>query len=153
MVASDFSAIRTMRRGTAIHEAGHAVVMWALGLTVSTIEIGIDADETKGRADLLTSDEHLPLIDRVAICYAGIEAQYVFDCPPHELAGMLDHAKVAELLEDISEPRAKQIREAGFDRARALVLMHKANLLRVAERLVENGKVTTDEFATLVSNV
>jgi hypothetical protein len=143
----------TARFGTAIHEAGHAIVMWALGLTVGTIEIGIGGDETKGKTDMLTSDEHLPLIDQVAICYAGIEAQYVFDCPPHELAGMLDHGKVAELLEGILEPRAKQIREAGFDRARALILTHKANLLRVAKRLAENGEVTADEFATLVSNV
>jgi hypothetical protein len=48
--------------GTAIHEAGHAIVMWALGLTVGTIEIGINNDESKGKADLLTSDQHLPLI-------------------------------------------------------------------------------------------
>jgi hypothetical protein len=60
--------------GTAIHEAGHAIVMWALGLTVGTIEIGINNDESKGKADLLTSDQHLPLIHRIAVCVAGIKA-------------------------------------------------------------------------------
>jgi ATP-dependent Zn protease len=142
----------TARFGTAIHEAGHAIVMWALGLTVGTIEIGIDGDDTRGKADLSTSDEHFPLIDRIAICYAGIEAQYVFDCPTHEGAGYGDHGKVVELLDGIPEPRAYQMREAGYARAHALILTHKAKLLRLAERLVHDGKVTADEFAMLIIN-
>jgi hypothetical protein len=141
-----------MRRGTAIHEAGHAIVMWALGLTVGTIEIGINGDDSIGKADLLTSDEHLPPIDRIAVCVAGIEAQHVFECATHELAGHGDLGKVVELLEGIPEPRAYPMREAGYARARALILMHKAKLLRVAERLVEDGKVTPDEFAMIVNN-
>src|ERR1019366_1129897 len=75
-----------MRRGTAIHEAGHAIVIWALGLTVGTIEIGIDGDDTRGKADLSAAHKHLPTIDRIAICYADTEAQHVFDCPTHEKA-------------------------------------------------------------------
>jgi hypothetical protein len=108
-----------MRFGTAIHEAGHAIVMWALGIKVGTIEIRIGGDNTKGRVDPLSSDEHLPLLDRIAICLAGIEAQHVFECPTHELAGVLDENKVDDLLEDMPEPRADQTREAGRKRARA----------------------------------
>jgi hypothetical protein len=144
---------RGVRFGTAIHEAGHAIVMWALGLTVGMIEIGIGGDDTKGNAASLSPDEHLPLIDRIAICVAGIEAQHIFDCPTHELAGALDLGKVVELLDGIPEPGAYEMRQAGYARARALILMHKANSLRVAERLVvDDGKVTADEFAMLINN-
>jgi hypothetical protein len=40
----------TARFGAGIQEAGHAIVMWALGLTVGTIEIGIDGDDARGSA-------------------------------------------------------------------------------------------------------
>jgi hypothetical protein len=142
----------TARFGTAIHESGHAIVMWALGLTVGTVEIGIDDDDNRGKVDLSTSDELLPIIDRIAICYAGIEAQYIFDCPTHAGAGAGDHGKVGELLDGIPERRAYKMREAGYERARALILMHRAKLLRLAERLVDDGKVTAHGFAMLVVN-
>jgi hypothetical protein len=106
----------------------------------------------RGKADLSTSDEHLPTIDRIAICYAGIEAQHVFDCPTHEGAGAGDHCKVFKLLAEIPEPHAYQMRQAGFERAHALILTHKAKLLRLAERLVADDKVTPDEFTTLINN-
>jgi hypothetical protein len=99
-----------------------------------------------------TPAEHLPTIDRIAICYAGIEAQHVFDCPTHEGAGAGDQGKVVELLDGIPEPRAYQMREAGYQRARTLILMHKVKLLRVAERRVQDGKVTPNEFAMIVNN-
>jgi hypothetical protein len=37
--------------GAAIHEAGHAVVAWALGLEVRKMVIGIIGDVTAGEAD------------------------------------------------------------------------------------------------------
>jgi hypothetical protein len=36
------------RRGAAFHEAGHAVVAWALKLPVRRLVIGIDGDPSKG---------------------------------------------------------------------------------------------------------
>jgi hypothetical protein len=44
------------------------------------------------------------------------------------------------------------MRQAGFERAHALILTHMAKLLRLAERLVADGKVTPDEFTTLINN-
>ena len=141
-----------MRRGTAIHEAGHAIVMWALGLTVGKIEIGINGDDSIGKTDLLTSEKHLPLIDRIAISVAGIEAQHIFDCPTHELAGQGDLGKVVELLDGTPEPHAHQMREAGYARAHALITMHRAQLQRLADRLVKDRKVTADGFAAFIIN-
>ena len=60
-------------RGAAFHEAGHVVVARALGLTVGTIEIGEDGS---GKAEI-SSAEHLPLVDQIALCVAGISASIV----------------------------------------------------------------------------
>jgi ATP-dependent Zn protease len=68
------------RRGAAYHEAGHAVVAWALGLQIGEIEIAIGGDDAKGNAEI-ENDEGLPLIDRLAICVAGMEAQDLFSAP------------------------------------------------------------------------
>jgi hypothetical protein len=57
-----------------------------------------------------------------------------------------------ELLDGIPEPRAYQLREAGYARAHALILMHRANLLRLAQSLVEDGRVTAHEFAMPINN-
>ena len=59
------------RKSTAIHEAGHAVVAWALGLKLGRIRIAIDGDPTKGGAEIEEDQDHLPLIDRLAICVAA----------------------------------------------------------------------------------
>jgi hypothetical protein len=40
------------RRSTAIHEAGHVVVAWTLGLPVGSMAIGVDGDDTAGEAEI-----------------------------------------------------------------------------------------------------
>ena len=86
-------------RGAAFHEAGHVVVARALGLTVGTIEIGEDGS---GKAEI-SSAEHLPLVDQIALCVAGIEAQALFECSTHEYAAQSDHAKVCTLVEGLTD--------------------------------------------------
>jgi hypothetical protein len=137
------------RLGAATHEAGHAVVAWSLGLSVGEIEIGITGDDTKGKADI-GADEHLRIVDRIAICLAGIEAQVVFDCPTHELAGFSDYAKVAALVEGLSEAESLELRNAGSRHARDLIITHKVKLQRLAARLVDRGAVNGAEFALLM---
>jgi hypothetical protein len=50
--------------GAAYHEAGHAVVAWALGLNVGRLAIAIGGDDAKGSADI----EHDP--DSYSTCTA-----------------------------------------------------------------------------------
>jgi ATP-dependent Zn protease len=60
------------RISTAYHEAGHAVVAWALGLPVAEVAIGKDGDDSAGRTNIEGTDDHLPLFDRVVVYLAGI---------------------------------------------------------------------------------
>lgn len=70
------------RVGAAYHEAGHAVIASALGLSVGRMEIAINGDDAKGAADIeIEGALLLPLVDQLAICAAGMEAQEVFEAP------------------------------------------------------------------------
>ena len=88
------------RRGAAYHEAGHIVVAWVLGLRVGAAAIGIDGDDAKGAADI-DRDKPLSLVDKIAVCAAGVEAQHVFGAPTHCRAGAIDEAEIIKLTEHL----------------------------------------------------
>src|SRR5674476_1052970 len=54
------------RYGAAVHEAGHVVVAWVLGLKTRKMAVGIDGDDAKGAAEI-EEGLHLPLVDQIAI--------------------------------------------------------------------------------------
>jgi Peptidase M50B-like len=55
---------------SAVHEAGHAIVAWALRLKVQELRIG---EHGKG-ASVIEHDAHLPIVQRIAVAAAGMEA-------------------------------------------------------------------------------
>jgi ATP-dependent Zn protease len=95
-------------RGVAYHEAGHAVVALALGLHVARVEI-FDMDYSGG-ADVAGADS-LALVDQIAVCLAGVNANHMFKAPSHELAAFSDHARVYNLISDIAEADGDVLRE------------------------------------------
>ena len=125
----------------AFHEAGHAVVAWALGLAVGEIAIRIRGDDTAGNAAIECS-AHLPPVDRIAVCLAGLEAQQMFECPIHGLAGVSDYAKIVEIVGDcVSEEERRKLIDAGSVRARELLTAHKAQVRRLATSLSQQGRI------------
>jgi hypothetical protein len=66
--------------GTCFHQAGHAIVAAALGLEVLNIRINKDGGATD------VSNGPLSLIDQVAVCYAGVIAQDIWQLLPEHLA-------------------------------------------------------------------
>jgi hypothetical protein len=69
--------------GTCFHEAGHAVVAAALGLEVQNIRI--NKDDESGHTEV---SGHTPsFIEQVACCFAGVEAQAIWEHPSKHLAG------------------------------------------------------------------
>jgi hypothetical protein len=91
------------------------------GLRVGRVEI-FDKDHSGG-ADIEPAN-HLPLVDRLAICLAGINANDMFEAPMHELAEFGDHVMVYELVSDIPEPESDVLREQGHQRAWDLLKAH-----------------------------
>src|SRR5712671_5282064 len=126
-------ATKEDRLGAAYHEAGHAVVAWSLGLTVGAMSINED-DPTAGCVDIGPT-EHLPTTDRLAVCLAGMEAQYLFGFPTHADAGYSDVTKALDIIgEDLSE---KESLDTGYVRARDLIHTHRSKVARLAERLAD----------------
>src|SRR3954468_8202717 len=56
------------RRRTAFHEAGHAIVAWALGLKVGWVRL---FDDHNGEAQVDVDEDLLPFVDQVALAMGG----------------------------------------------------------------------------------
>ena len=125
------------RYSTAVHEAGHVVVAWALGLKTIKMTVGISGDGTAGRAEI-EKNPNLPMIDRIAICSAGLDAQRMLGAPIHGGVGPLyDEAEISNLIEDYSEDEGEALRHAGNRRSKELLDLHRAKVEHLAEALAE----------------
>ena len=120
-------------RGAAFHEAGHIIVAHELGLQVGEIEI---SDDGSGHAQISPAD-HLPRIDQIALCVAGIQAQSLFNCRTRQLVAAADYAKVIDLVDDLTEDESLECRNAGYARALEILKYHLADVERLARHLIE----------------
>lgn len=139
------------RWSTAIHEAGHVIVGWTLGLPVGAMEIGIYGDDTAGKSEIADAGS-LSMVDRIALCAAGLEAERVFGCEAtHEHAGWSDFAKILEILDDLPDEKADDLRFRGHDRAFEILNQRRSLIERLAEPLVMNGRLEEKEIWSLLS--
>jgi len=137
-------------RSTAYHEAGHAVVAFALGLLVGTIRVR--ADDAGGTTEIEPSN-HLSLIDQIALCYAGTAAEHLFDCRIHDWASSMDNLKIIKLIEHhgvSDEKHGPGLRAAAYSWALTHLHKHRSKIANLAERLVEFGQVDPVEFLRLM---
>jgi ATP-dependent Zn protease len=139
-------------RGTACHEAGHAVVARSLKLHVESInlrEIGGGDSETK-----TDHPDHLSLIDQLAVLAAGREAELMFDSPLPEWMSCRDRAKaidlVLRLIPGIELDEVPTHLAAGHARARELLIEDQDRVVRLAARLREVRQVDAAEFLRLM---
>jgi ATP-dependent Zn protease len=143
---------RKFSQATAYHEAGHAIVAWALGLRVGTVHVR--EEDAGGGADTGPAD-HLNLVDQIAVCSAGYAAEQVFGIENHDLASFTDHARIADLLaaNGVSEEdRGAALRDEAHHRARALLEQYKQKVIRLAQRLVTTGSVSESEFLRFIGD-
>ena len=121
-------------RGAAFHEAGHVIVARKLGLQVGEIEI---SDDGSGHAQISSAD-HLPCVDQIALCVAGIEAQELFKCHTHELAAAADFARIIDLVDGLTEDESLEYRKAGYARALEIMKPYVSDVERLARHLIEH---------------
>lgn len=139
------------RRGAAIHEAGHAVVAWALGLNVGRVAIGINGDPSAGAAEI-EEKRSMSLIDRIALCAAGGIAQDLLKAPTNDLSELADMAKINVLMDGRTERVAKGLREIGYDKAHELLDRHQDKVIRLADALATRSTVPGPEIAALLGS-
>jgi hypothetical protein len=123
-------------RGAAFHEAGQVVVAIHFGLTVGKIEI---SDDGSGKSQISPSD-HLPLVEQIALCVAGIEAQGLFDCHTHSLAAATDYGMVIGLVDGFTEAESLGCRNAGYLRALEILKKQRPEVERLASHLIEHRR-------------
>jgi hypothetical protein len=134
-------------RETAVHEAGHAIVAYRLGLIVG--DVHVNADDASGGAEVACADR-LSFIDQLAICFAGRVAEGLLEVRAHPNAAACDHIRVRNLLKGISDEDGRRLRDSGWNRAAELLEPEKVAIGRVAEWLVENGRMSGAAFKRLM---
>ena len=133
------------RYGAAVHEAGHVVVARVFGLKCRRMVAGIGDDDTKGKADIQRA-AHLPVVDQIAVCAAGMVAQTMLDAPTHDIAGLGDEVLISNIVEAYEDETEREaLRDAGFDKACETLERHRATIERLAMALAEQGEL--DEVA------
>lgn len=140
------------RYGAAVHEAGHVVVARAFGLKTRRMIADVDGDDTAGRAEI-EDCSHLPMIERIAMCSAGVDAQRLLEVETHEMAGFSDMVRIDNLLEDYDEATAETTRETGYRRSEELLELHRAAVERLAAALAEQGELDHDAIERILGNV
>jgi hypothetical protein len=113
------------------------VVARFLGLTVREVEIEEDGS---GRADISPA-EHLPLVDQIAVCVAGIEAQELFNCPMHDHAALGDYLKVRELMSGLTDAESYEHRQAGYLRALQILKSRLPEVESLAHQLFQQRRI------------
>ena len=131
-------------RDAAYHEAGHVVVAQFLGLTVREVEIEEDGS---GRADIRHA-AHLPLVDQIALCVAGIEAQELFNCPLHQHAALGDYLKVRELVAGLTDAESHEYRQAGYSRALEILKTRLLEIEELADQLLKQRRLQPKDNLT-----
>ena len=136
-------------KGMAYHEAGHAVVAWALGLPIGNIYVR-KMGEGDGGAPIACVYT-LSFVDRLAVCLAGIQAAFVFNAQQPEGMGGRDIGMVMNLLSGTCETHGAMLRDRGRARASHLLVEHRDHVMRLAERLIHVHHVDAAEFMHLMT--
>ena len=128
--------------GAAYHEAGHVLLALHYGLDIGEIVIRENGD---GNSDTSPS-EHLPLLDRVAVCMGGAAAQQHFQAPATDHAMLADYAMVVEFTPEMTNEEREVVIEKGFVRARRVIAQNTDELARLAKILIEKRSINLNEI-------
>jgi hypothetical protein len=114
-----------------VHEAGHAIVAWALGLKVG--ELRID-DQGKGLS-VIQRHDHLPIVERIAVADAGMQAVEMLKARVWEWAAVGDEAQIIDILGGKPEAESTQLRSQGAAQALAILNARMDVLTDLADML------------------
>ena len=150
MIEPDLAPDLRARRRTAFHEAGHAVVGWALGLEVGWVRI---IDDSNGKADVAIPDD-LSLVDKIAVAMGGeYGAERSGVEVLHDVETLGDEAHVLNLTQQAfpeDEAFGDALRRAGRARAERLVASNVGMVGKVADELLRRSEILEGEFAAVV---
>jgi hypothetical protein len=150
MIEPDLSPDPRACRRTAFHEAGHAVVGWALGVEVVRVWL---EDASTGRVGTGPVD-HLRAVDQIAIIMAGragAALSGIEELHDSELQG--DNAQSLQLTKRLFPDDAdfgEILHRAGCDRAEAIVSQYADQVALLALELELKGELVADDIQRLL---
>jgi hypothetical protein len=118
----------------------------------SEMVAGVNGDDTAGKAEIEDSS-NLPVIDRIAICSAGVDAQRLLGAATNEIAGFGDMVKIRSIVEDYDEAEAEAVRYAGYHRSEKLLELHRTAVERLAAALAEHGELDDHAIERILADV
>lgn len=141
------SEFKSLRRGAAVHEAGHAVVASALGLKVRRLQIRKDGSG----ASCIERSAHLPILDQVAVAEAGMAAVELLKAPTSPQAGLADAAEIMDILDGYPNDQFEHLTAKGRERARKILADRQAILVALADALNRDGLLGATALIPLLS--
>jgi hypothetical protein len=135
-----------LRRAAAVHEAGHAIVAWVLGLKVARLWI---KDTGRGGSDIECNRDR-PVKEQLALAEAGMTANDLLPGMTYPEAGLSDVRKIENLLDGCTDTEAEreQLRSQGCELAREILRKRVTLLLELADALVAAGCLNEAALAT-----
>jgi hypothetical protein len=111
--------------------------------------IGVNGDDTAGEAEIETNT-HLPLVNRIAICSAGLDAQEMLDAPIHDLGAFMDMNSIRILVEVYPDDEGEALRYAGYRRSKELLDLHRPTVQGLAQVLAERAEINQVEIERIL---
>jgi hypothetical protein len=129
----------------AVHEVGHAIVAWELGLQVESLVVGQRRD---GSGESRLGDPpDLSIEDRVVILQGGgVAVHEVLKVRTHDKQSHADQAKIAALLIDYPEAERDRLPVEARDRALQILRNDRRALERIAKKLKSAGTMDGASF-------
>jgi hypothetical protein len=84
------------------------------------------------------------VVDQIAVCVAGIEAQEIFNCPMHEHAALGDYERMRGLLSGLSDAESYEYRQAGYLRALQILKSRLLEIEALADQLLQQRRIDYD---------
>lgn len=140
----------SLRRQTAHHEAGHAVVGHALGMPVGAMWFEADGS---GKTEVGTSGDHPP-VDLVAVAHAGVIAGNLCGEPraaPRPYSSDTVEAFNVECRAYPDDDEAqRRLGQRGRAKARRILRARWTSVVRVAVALERRGALSGNDVRTLL---
>ena len=139
------------RRGTAIYEAGRAVVAWGIGLKVRRIAIAEVGNLAISETDI-EEKQSMSLVDKIALCAAGAMAEHTFKAPANGNSASSDMNRIRDLLDGREPLVVSVLRDIGFQKAHDLLYRHQKLVTGLADALAARDVLTEPEILALLEH-
>ncbi len=134
-----------MDRALAVHEAGHAIVAWALGADVVFVEIDIATGNGASRSSNFDDGQ----IKNLAVCVAGFRAEHLLDASTLKQTKKGDFRLMRELLSSLPKAERRAARVQGYQLADE-TLNAKADVVRrIADELLARRWIGDDTIVRI----